>query len=1083
MVENNNIEKINPENKSFLDKIPSFSLILIMVIFTIMGAALIPLVNVSHKPTVNQQGRIAINYTWKGASPRVIEHEVTSKIEGVVSSVKGVKDITSTSSAGSGRIVINLKDGINISSARFEISSLLKQIADKLPDGVSYPYLSGGNVGSENGTSKQLLSYQINADMRQDQIQDYAVQNIQPYLEQVDGVTEVTVTGGVPQYLEISYNPKNLNLYGLTPSNIVTAINGFIGRSNIIGDLEHIDENGDKSRITLHLETSRIGSEIEKTPITKVDDKIIYLGSIAEMTYKDKAVDTYYRVNGMNTVYLNVEVDENANIITMSEKVRAKMESVKENLIDNYYVVLNKDEAEEIKLELEKLIRRTFLSLIILLVFVWIVSRSFRYLSIIAITLVANVLISVILYYLFDVQLHIFSLAGIAVAFGIVIDTSIVMVDHYSYYHNRKVFMAILAALLTTIGSLIIIFFMPDAIREDLADFSAIIIINLTVSLLVSLLFVPAIIEKYNYRSLEVTKSRKSRRRIIRFSRVYTNYIKFTQKRKWIYITILVIAFGIPFHLLPSKIGEKKYWYEEEVEKKWYHNAYNKTIGSPFYQGTLKTPLEYCLGGTLRLFGTVSESFSRSREEKQMVLNIRAQMPEGGTAAQINEKIINIENILNKYDEIERFITNINGRGGSIEVHFTEEAAKSAFPYSLENEVIGAALLVGGVDWSTYGVSEKGFSNSLNLTYKSHRIAISGYNYDKLFTIAEQLCEKMKDNKRVSDVEVQTVENYYYRNAPQSLNEMYIKYDMKKVALYNINLVQTYTALNNIVNTTEIAKTGNIDTDISVVSSDIDKFDVWSLFNSYVDQDDVKIKFSNLGEIGKRKAKNSIVKKNQEYTLNVAFNFLGSYTLADRYVETVTSELNSTLPIGFKCENSSYGWRRDDGSQYWLILVIIVIIFFVCSILFESLIKPLVIISLIPISFIGTFLTFYFSKVYFGTGGFASLVLLSGLVVNAAIYIINEYNNITNETTGRKLSRGVIYMKAYNHKITPVFLTIFSTVLGLIPFLMDGAKEQFWFSFALGSIGGLMFSIIALIFFMPILMPLKQLKTSKNKVN
>lgn len=1069
MIENNN----NIEKKGFLDRISSFSLILIMVIFTLIGFALIPMINVSHKPTKELGSRISINYTWQGASPRVIEQQVTSKIEGVVSSVVGVESVISNSNAGSGNVIVNLKEGVNISSARFEISSLLKQVADKLPDGVSYPYLSGGNVGSETGTSKELLTYQINADMRQDQIQDYAVDHIQPYIEQVEGVTAVNISGGVPQYLEISYNPVTLNLHGLTANDISDGIRNFIGRSNIIGDLEEVNDNGDKTRITLHLETSRIGNDIDKIPVAKVDDKIIYLGSIANMSYKDMEVDTYYRVNGMNTVYLTVEVDQDANIITMSDRVQAKVEDIKKNLIENYYVQLSKDQAKEIKIELEKLVRRTLLSLLILLVFVWVVSRSLRYLSIIMITLVANVLISVILYYLFDVQLHVISLAGIAVAFGIVIDTSIVMVDHFSYYRNRKVFLAILAALLTTIGSLVIIFFMPDIIKDDLADFSAIIIINLTVSLIVSLLFVPAIVDKYGYKSTEVTRSRPVRRKIVNFSKVYLKYSEFIQKRKWIYIIILILAFGIPIHLLPTKIGIRDYWYQEEVEKKWYHNLYNETIGGDFYQSTLKTPLEYTLGGTLRLFGTVVESFSRSGEKGEVVLTIRAQMPEGGTATQVNEKIVAMEAILNQYDEIDRYVTNINGRGGSVEVYFTEEAAKTSFPFSLENEIISAAIVVGGVDWSTSGVSQKGFSNSLNLTYKSHKISITGYNYDKLFAIAELMSDKMATNRRVSDVEVQT-SNYNRNGAPLNLNEMYIKYDMQKVALQNLSLVDGYLALNNIVGDTKISKTASMDNDILIVSSDKDRFDVWSLFNSYIDTGDTKIKFSNLGEIGKRKAKTTIQKKNQEYTIAVAFNYLGSYTLADRYVESLTNELNASLPLGFRCENSSYGYRQDDQKQYWLIFVIIIIIFFVCTILFESFIKPIVIISMIPISFIGTFLTFYFTDVTFGIGGFASLVLLSGLVVNAAIYIINEYNNTAKENIGKNLSKARLYIKAYNHKIIPVFLTIFSTVLGLVPFLMDGVKEQFWFSFALGAIGGLSFSIIALILFMPILMPLKK---------
>lgn len=202
---------------------------------------------------------------------------------------------------------------------------------------------------------------------------------------------------------------------------------------------------------------------------------------------------------------------------------------------------------------------------------------------------------------------------------------------------------------------------------------------------------------------------------------------------------------------------------------------------------------------------------------------------------------------------------------------------------------------------------------------------------------------------------------------------------------------------------------------------------------------------------------------------------MGTYELSDQFIKKTTEEVNAALPVGFRVVNTSYGWYDDKGTQYWLILLIVVIIFFTCSILFESLRQPLVIISLIPVSFIGTFLTFYFSGTNFGTGGFASLVLLSGLVVNAAIYIINEYNGIRSNCPDRakRLPPVKLYVKAYNHKIVAVLLTVLSTVLGLVPFLIDGPQaEAFWFSFAIGTMGGLLFSIIALVFFMPILMPL-----------
>ncbi|MDE5611003.1 MAG: efflux RND transporter permease subunit, partial [Odoribacter sp.] len=386
------------------------------------------------------------------------------------------------------------------------------------------------------------------------------------------------------------------------------------------------------------------------------------------------------------------------------------------------------------------------------------------------------------------------------------------------------------------------------------------------------------------------------------------------------------------------------------------------------------------------------------------------------------------------------------------------------------------ALLIGGVDWTTSGVSERGFTNSLGLGHKSHRIGLSGYNYDRLYRYAEMVAEKIKTNRRVSDVSIELNGSAYRQSQDEPASEMYIKYDMEKIALNNLNLRQCYSALSALLNKGEIGTYRNKEQRIAIDyhSSERDKFDVWHLMNSHLSIGDRQVCYAHIGEIGKRNAAKRITKTNQEYSLQVAFNFMGSYDLSDRFIKQTTEEVNAVLPVGFRTVNESFGWYEDRGTQYWLILLIVVIIFFTCSILFESFRQPLVIISLIPISFIGTFLTFYFSGVNFGTGGFASLVLLSGLVVNAAIYVINEHNGLIKRDSGRFARSNPVrlYVRAYNHKIIAVLLTILSTILGLVPFLIDGPKaEEFWFSFAIGTMGGLLFSIIALVFFMPILMP------------
>ena len=161
-----------------------------------------------------------------------------------------------------------------------------------------------------------------------------------------------------------------------------------------------------------------------------------------------------------------------------------------------------------------------------------------------------------------------------------------------------------------------------------------------------------------------------------------------------------------------------------------------------------------------------------------------------------------------------------------------------------------------------------------------------------------------------------------------------------------------------------------------------------------------------------------------------------------------------------------------------LIFVVILVIFMICAALFESLRYPLSIIILIPVSFIGMFIAYTFLNISFGQGAFAAMIMLCGITVNAGIYLTSEYRTIC-AGTGRTGMKN--YVKAYNRKIVPTMLTILSTVLGLIPFLFDGRQDMFWFSFAIGVMSGMLFSVIAIVLVMPVFFPMDGRRRRKGE--
>lgn len=230
----------------------------------------------------------------------------------------------------------------------------------------------------------------------------------------------------------------------------------------------------------------------------------------------------------------------------------------------------------------------------------------------------------------------------------------------------------------------------------------------------------------------------------------------------------------------------------------------------------------------------------------------------------------------------------------------------------------------------------------------------------------------------------------------------------------------------------------------------------------------------NFATLEKRQASQRVFREEQQYRLCLQFNYIGYMGQAYSFVENDLKEFRKQLPLGYivKNERQTFTWGSDSWKQYALLLVIAVVIFFITSILFNSLKQPFVILFIIPISYIGVFLTFYLFDLNFDYGGLASFVLLCGITVNASIYIINEYNAI------RKRQVNLLpidaYTKAWNTKIIPIFLTVISTILGFIPFMVGDVKEGFWFPLAAGTIGGLLMSVLGIFLFLPIFMLKKE---------
>lgn len=432
------------------------------------------------------------------------------------------------------------------------------------------------------------------------------------------------------------------------------------------------------------------------------------------------------------------------------------MEQIRNSLPQGYEIHNIYNATERIHAELNKIYYRTGLTVFILLLFVFLITRNVRYLFLITVTLAVNLFIAVIFYYLLRLEIQIYSLAGITISLSLIIDNVIIMTDHLMHKKDRKVFIPILAATMTTVGALSIIFFLDEKIRLNLQDFAAVVMINLTVSLLVALFFVPAMVEKIQLKKRKPRKTRfkffSTRKLTIHFTRSYGKLIGLLSRYKWIPFTAIVLLFGLPVFLIPDKI-------EKETP---FATQYNKVFDNSTYKEKVKPVMNKALGGTLRLFVEKVFQGSYFSRNDETVLTITATMPNGTTLPQMNALIEKMERYLSSFSEIRQFQTDIpNARRASIRVFFSKASEKSGFPYQLKSSVIGKALEMGGGSWGVYGLQDQGFSNDVRDQAGQYRVKLYGYNYDELTAWADTLKSQLLSYRRIKEVIINSNYSWY----------------------------------------------------------------------------------------------------------------------------------------------------------------------------------------------------------------------------------------------------------------------------------------------------------------------------------
>ncbi len=1050
----------------------TYTVNILFIMFALMGLALVSRLTVKLNPG-RQANSLNISYTFANAAPQVVEQQVTSVLEGAFATIPGIKQIESNSSHGFGNITLEAARSTDLQTLRFQVLSVLKDVWQHLPEEVGYPEISNGR---SNGEDKQLLlSYVLNGSAGSFELQQYAEEFIQPRLAATYGTSGIEVYGATPYEWHLNYNQALLIQYGLTVNDLQQVLLSWGDIQGLGTTPDHkLTGRGNQFPVSI---TTTTGNDWKNLPIKNLNGTIIRLGDVAQLEIVEQPPQSYFRINGQNTVTINVYAEPASNQIALADRLYVVEKLLKEKLPHGWSLIKMYDSSEYLRREINKTSLRSLTAIVLLLLFVLIIHRSIRYLLLIMMSLGVNLAISIILFYLAGVEIHLVSIAGITVSIGIIIDNYIMMTDYMLQRRNLRIFTAMLGATLTTLGALVVIFFLDEADRTNLIDFALVVIINLSVSLLVASMLIPSLMYGLNIRKRATFLRVKRLKRVLRFNRIYALYIVFARRYRWAFVILAILAFGIPLQLLPTSVDRKTPG----------SGLYNSTFGSNFYNNYMRSPAEKYLGGTLRLFmqhaGGRNQFYAPSGET---TLYIRVSLPTGTTIGQLNAVCLIMESYLKQFTEIRQFQTSVNGpQDAQIIIYFTPEALNGAGPELIKGLMIQKANEFAGADFGIYMRNES-FSNELSEGWRMSQIRLSGYNYPELIALAHDAADSLKSNPRISNIALFSGTSYYNQDATNEEKELRI--DKNRLAasgatyLDFVEQLKLHTA--GPVTRDVIMHNGEYLT-VKLFDSDMPRYDIWQLMNNRIQVDSTLLVPGEISEINSKRVDGNIYRKDQSYYVTIAYDFIGPDELARRILERETTKLNQLLPLGYKAEvpDYSYLWKFGEKPvQYWLLGLIVLIIWAISAIAFESLVQSLVVISMIPLSFIGTFITFFYFDIPFDEGGYASLLLLSGLVVNMVIYILNDVNHLRFQS---KAKGSTLYLKAFNMKILPIVLTTLSTLLGLLPFMIIDSHTSFWTAFAAGTTGGLLFAIPVLILYLPFMvrMEIKSMNNERDSYN
>ncbi|MBQ6673170.1 MAG: efflux RND transporter permease subunit, partial [Spirochaetia bacterium] len=498
---------------------------------------------------------ITVITTYSGAAPESVEKSITKPIEEALTSVTGVKELTSQSSEGRSRVMLEFDFGTNLDTATNDIRDKLDRVKRSLPDDADTPL-----IRIFNSASMPIMRLAVRGDRDLGELRYIAENRIEDRLSQVEGVGDVNTYGGQVQAVQVELEQNRLDAYGITIASVKSALskqNMELGGGDIEGSTREylVRTTGEFKNV----------QEIAETVVAVKGGNPVHLYDLGQvfMGHKDKT--SIASVNGVPGVYVSIQRATGANVVQVADGLYKKIEELKDYLPEDISLIIIRDDSTEIRDTLSEL-RTTMLQglgLVICVLFVFL--RSIRSTIIISISLPVAVLITVFAMYLCGFTLNMMSMTGLILGLGMILDASIVVLENV-YQHLDKgetgkeaviegaheMIASITASTMTTVVVFLPFIFYKNQLEmvgQILTDVIFTIIIAVSISLFVAIFLVPVLATKYfpvrtKRKAVKTEEGKKAKVPFVeRFRNGYRHSVRFAIKFRYLVILLIIAAF------------------------------------------------------------------------------------------------------------------------------------------------------------------------------------------------------------------------------------------------------------------------------------------------------------------------------------------------------------------------------------------------------------------------------------------------------------------------------------------------------------------------------------------------------------